>query len=115
MSYEYPPPQVSSSSQNSTLAIVSLIMGILGLTFLPTIGSIVAVITGYMAQKEIRQSSGSLSGQGLATAGLVMGWIGIALSLVGICIACLIFALIPLGILSADQFSMVLPAVFSAL
>ncbi len=75
-----------------------LIAGILGLTFLPTIGSIAAIVTGYMAKKEIRESGGAFSGDGLATAGLILGWIGVGLLLIGLCVACVAFALIPLGI-----------------
>ena len=38
----------------STLAIVSLVSAILGFTFVPVIGTIVALITGYMARNETR-------------------------------------------------------------
>jgi hypothetical protein len=66
------------------LAIASLIFGILGLTLLPTLGSIVAVILGYMAKSEINSSAGQLEGSGLATAGLVLGYMGLGLALLGI-------------------------------
>jgi hypothetical protein len=61
----------------------------------PFIGSIVALITGYMARKEIRGSAGALGGDGMATAGLVLGWIGVALGVLGICIGG-IFILLPI-------------------
>ena len=70
----------------SNMALVSLIAGILGLSIFPLLGSIVAVITGQMARREIRESAGTLGGDGLATAGLVLGWIGIGLSVIGLCI-----------------------------
>ena len=116
MSYDTPSEGMPYSVPNSGMAIVSLIAGILGLTFFPVIGSIVAVITGYMAQKEIRESAGAKGGSGMATAGLVMGWIGIGLMLIGICIACALFGLlIPLGILSiGDYSSQVLPGLILA-
>jgi hypothetical protein len=63
----------TGSVPNSNMAVVSLVFGILGLTFLPTLGSIVALITGYLARKEIGQSAGALGGEGLATAGIVLG------------------------------------------
>ncbi len=88
--YQTPPPSVYQSTSN--LAIASLIAGILGWSLLPTIGAIVAVITGYMAKNEIRSSGGRLTGDGLATAGLVLGWINIALAVVGICLAALAIA-----------------------
>ena len=70
---------------SSTLAIVSLIAGILGFTVLPLIGSIVALVTGYQARKETRAVPPRASGDGLATAGIIMGWIEIGLSVIGIC------------------------------
>lgn len=90
---QIPPPAVA---QTSTLAIISLISGILGWTIVPTLGAIVAVITGHMAKNEIRRSGGMLTGDGLATAGMVLGYIHLALVVVGICLAVLIFA----GVLS---------------
>ena len=77
-----PPPM----GQTSGLATVSLVAGILGWTLVPTLGSIVAVITGHMAKNEIRKSGGHLTGDGLATAGLVLGYINLALVVVGICV-----------------------------
>ena len=71
--------------QTSTLAIVSLVSGIVSWVLLPLIGSIIAVITGHMAKREIRESLGKLSGDGLATAGLVLGYIQLAFIVLGIC------------------------------
>jgi hypothetical protein len=94
MSYETPSGGAPYATQtNSTMAIISLVAGILGLTFVPLIGSIVAVITGPMAKKEIRESGGALGGEGLATAGVIMGWIGIGLTVLAICIGGAVFAI----------------------
>jgi hypothetical protein len=71
----------------STLATISLIAGILGFVMLPIIGSIVALWTGYAARKETRAIPPTASGDGMATAGIVMGWIQIVLAVVGICCA----------------------------
>ena len=60
----------------STLAIVSLVSAILGFTIVPVIGTIVALITGYMARGETRSLPPRASGDGLATAGIIMGWVG---------------------------------------
>ena len=49
MSYNVPPEGASYQVPNSSMAIVSLIAGILGLTFFPLLGSIVALITGILA------------------------------------------------------------------
>lgn len=69
----------SPSRPSNTMALVSLISGIVGLTLLPFIGSVVAVITGFMARKQIAQTGEE--GSGLATAGLIMGWIGVVLGI----------------------------------
>ena len=97
MSYGYTPGPVGApmppQRSTSTLAIVSLIAGILGLTLLPFIGSIIALITAGMGKKDIQSSNGMLGGEGLATAGQIPGWIGIALGVIGACVAGLFFLL----------------------
>lgn len=79
----YTPPSYSMPTTvevpNSTNAVVSLVFGILGWTVLPLIGPIVAVITGHMARNEIRRNPGRLRGDGLALAGLILGWIQVAI------------------------------------
>lgn len=69
----------------STMAIVSLIAGIAGFSFLPVIGSIVAIITGYAARKETRSVPPTASGDGMATAGIIMGWVQVGLAVVSLC------------------------------
>ena len=69
----------------STSAIVSLIAGILGFAGFPIIGSIVAILMGYAARKETRSIPPKAAGDGMATAGIIMGWIQIVLAIVGIC------------------------------
>ena len=60
--------------QTNNLAIISLVSGILGWTLVPWIGSLAAIITGHMARAEIRRNSETQEGDGLALAGLIMGW-----------------------------------------
>ena len=69
----------------STLAIASLVAGILGFTVFPIVATIVAIITGYMARKETRSVPPTAGGDGLATAGIIMGYVQIGLFVVGIC------------------------------
>jgi uncharacterized Tic20 family protein len=87
MDQSYYAPPAAPPQQSNTLAIISLIASILGLTLFPTIGSIVGLILGYMARKQIRQSPGLMGGEGLAKAGIILGWIGVALAVIGICLA----------------------------
>lgn len=87
--YAQPYPQYAAAPPNNSLAVVSLISGIVGWTILPFIASIVAVITGHMARKQIAATGES--GAGMATAGLVLGYVMIGLSVVSILIAVLVF------------------------
>ena len=75
----------------STLAIVSLVTGLLGWSFVPWLGSIVAVITGHLARTEIRREPERLEGDGMAVAGLVLGYAMLVLSLLGLLLVVLFF------------------------
>jgi hypothetical protein len=89
------PPEVNESMlPSSTLAIVSLVSALLGFTFVPVIGGIVALVTGYMARNETRSIPPKASGDGMATAGIIMGWIQLGLLVVGICCAIVYFVFI---------------------
>lgn len=81
----------AETQKTSTLAIVSLIAGIAGWTILPLIGSLTAIITGHLAKAEIRDHAGQISGDGFATAGLIMGYLSLAL---GLCICIFIFGIL---------------------
>ena len=115
MSEEYTEVAATPSPPNSSMAVVSLVAGILGLTFFPIIGAIVAVITGPMAKKEIRESEGTLGGEGMATAGIILGWIGIGIMVFGLCIACILAATVSslLVPLSREIFSQLLPTLLA--
>ncbi len=69
----------TTPAKTSTLAIVSLVFGILGLFF---IGSLVGIITGHLARSEIRKSEGRLEGDALALTGLITGYIGFILAFI---------------------------------
>ena len=77
-----PPPAFAQSPmlpaqrarKTSGMAIASLVLGILWIYWL---GSILALVFGYIAKKEIRDSDEPIEGNGLATAGIVLGWVGI--------------------------------------
>jgi len=88
MSYYQGPGQVPppAAQQTHTMAIVSLIFGILGLVGVcPGLGSIIALITGNMAQGDIRRDPSRYSGDGLAKGGIILGWIGVGLMVCGLC------------------------------
>ncbi len=70
--------------QTNAMAVISLIAGILGWTALPGLGSIVAIITGHVARAEIRRNPQTQEGDGLAVAGLIMGYLMVGLCLLGL-------------------------------
>lgn len=71
-------------------AIGALVASVLG--FFCGVGFIVGLILGYSARKEIQASGGQQGGEGLATAGIVIGWVGVALMVLGIVVAVVLFA-----------------------
>jgi Domain of unknown function (DUF4190) len=64
------------------MAIASLVLGVLGLVI--GLLSILAIVFGYTARRNIERANGARSGSGLAVAGITLGWIGLALWLIGI-------------------------------
>jgi hypothetical protein len=96
----------------SNMAIISLVAGVLGMTLVPFIGSIVAVITGPMARSEIKESKGALEGDGLALAGLILGWVGIGLTAIAFCVGGVLIALplcLTLFAFGSEGYSALLP------
>jgi phosphate/sulfate permease len=90
-------PQDKAPKPTSSLSLTSMIMGVLGWTLVPIVGGIIAVITGHMAKKEIRQSNGLLGGDGIATAGLILGYSNLTLGLC-VCLALILFPAIFAGV-----------------
>jgi hypothetical protein len=79
--YGYAPP---APQRTNGLAIASMVLGILWLYW---IGSILALIFGYIAKGQIDRSNGVEGGRGMAIAGIVLGWIGIAIIAIAIVVA----------------------------
>jgi hypothetical protein len=77
--------------RTSTLAVISLVSGLLGWTLVPWLGSIAAIITGHMARAEIRREAETTEGDGLAVAGLVLGWSMVAVSVLALIMIILFF------------------------
>ena len=68
-------PAQPAAARTSSLAIWSLVLGILAL-LLAGLTAIPAVICGHLALGKIKRSGGTQSGGGLAIAGLVTGYLG---------------------------------------
>ena len=69
--------------KTSPLAIVSMVLGIVGI---PCCGffvfGIAAVVTGILARKQIKESQGAFQGAGMAMAGVVLGVVAIVIAIV---------------------------------
>tara|TARA_B100000378_G_scaffold222820_1_gene186372 strand:+ start:941 stop:1333 length:393 start_codon:yes stop_codon:yes gene_type:complete len=75
-------PTYPTGPRTNSLAIVSLIASISAFVVLPFLGSLAGVITGHMALSQISRSGEQ--GRGLALAGLIVGYVGLGLVVLGI-------------------------------
>lgn len=85
--YAPPPPvtyPVPTGQRTNGMAIASLVLGIIWVYW---VGSVLALIFGYIGKSQIENSGGAQGGRGLAIAGIVLGWVG-----VGVLILLLIIA-----------------------
>lgn len=69
---------MTEQAKTAGVAIASLVCGIAGLMCFGPLGAIPAVICGHIAMSRIKASGGALQGEGLALAGLIMGYVSIA-------------------------------------
>ncbi len=86
----YSNPYVAPAYQTVTtngLAIASLVCGVASLV--TCVSCIPAVILGHMARSQIRDSNGAQQGEGLALAGLIIGYV-----VIGLFVGYIIFAIV---------------------
>ncbi len=70
----FQPPVTGTAGENKTLAIVSLVLGIVSLCcYVSPITGLAAVVTGFMAMKNVNNQPDVYGGKGLAIAGMVIG------------------------------------------
>ena len=69
----------SETARNDGKAIASLLLGLLSLACLGFLTGIPAIILGHISRSDIKKSMGRLKGEGMALAGLTMGYVGVAL------------------------------------
>ena len=76
------PPPGGGSGLNQTLPIVSLVFGVISLCcYISPLTGIVALVTGYMAMKNINNDPMHFGGKGLAMAGMITGGVFLLLGL----------------------------------
>jgi len=81
--YTAPP----SPPRTNSYAIASLVLGIVNML----VGSILALVFGYRAMREIDASQGTQTGRGFAVAGVVLGWVGLASGVIWVVLFVLFF------------------------
>jgi hypothetical protein len=72
------PVATTAPQRTSGKAIAALVLGIVSIFIFGFIAGLIAIILAVLARKEI-DADPSLGGRGLATAGLVLGIVGIVL------------------------------------
>lgn len=93
-------PRYVAMQPTEDKAVISMVLGILGLVSFSILAGIPAIIVGNMSRNNIRASAGRLGGEGMATAGIVMGWVSVGLAGLGVLVVIiiLIFAFAAAGI-----------------
>ena len=79
-----PPPVPQPVARTSPVAIWTLVLAILSFTCGWLFTAIPAVICGHIARSKIRKSCGALRGKGIATAGLLLGYVAVVLGVMSI-------------------------------
>jgi cytochrome c biogenesis protein CcdA len=74
-------PAAYTARKTEVMALASLLCAVASFALLPLIPAVAAIILGYAARDRIRRSKGMLEGEGLATAGIVIGIINVVLVL----------------------------------
>lgn len=77
----YGQPGAPVGAATNQKAIWALVLGILGLVCCGIFTAIPALILGNMARKEVVANDGAQAGRGMAIAGIILGIVGIVLSL----------------------------------
>jgi len=77
-----PMPPPGSGSKTNGMAVASLVCGITG--FFCGVTAVLAIIFGFVAKRQISESGGVQGGNGMATAGIVIGFVVVGLVIISI-------------------------------
>ena len=75
-------PYLMTPPSPNGMAIASLVLGVIGVLGAAIFTSLPAIICGHIARRQIRNAEGREGGDGMAMAGLVMGYLVTLLSLI---------------------------------
>jgi hypothetical protein len=101
-----PPPQAPAVGvPTNTMAIVSVVAGAASWLGFPLAAALVAIYCGHRARSELRQRGAAETGDGLAVAGLALGYTNVVGTIIGCVVATVVFggffaALAALGIVA---------------
>jgi len=86
---------------NQVLAIVSLVLGIIGLVFCMGVTSPIALVTGFLARRKAAEKPSEYGGGGLALAGIITGAIGTILLLFVVLYIVFVFGVVGISLLGS--------------
>lgn len=100
-SYPAPAYGYPTTPRTNPLAIIGMIASIAGfILILPFVGSLAGAIMGHISLGQIKRNGDS--GRGMALTAVILGWVGVALAIVG---AIIIFGLIAYAASTRGQYS----------
>ena len=74
--------RVSAAPKTNGLAVAALVSSFF--FWLYGVGAVLAIVFGFIARSQIKRSQGTQRGEGMALAGIIIGFVGIAIAIVGI-------------------------------
>lgn len=87
--------------KTNVLAVISMIASIVGFIWLlPFVGSLAGVIMGHISLRQIRQTAEG--GRGMALAGLIVGYVGLAFFVIG---AIIFFSFVAYGVSQGTRYA----------
>jgi hypothetical protein len=97
--YQPPPGLYGPPPPSSGKATAALVLGIAAFVVCPLVCAVLAIVFANQAYSEIDASGGRVGGRGLAQAGLILGWVNIAL-----CVLALLFFIAVIAIGSSSGY-----------
>jgi hypothetical protein len=77
----------SGPPKNDGLAVGALVTSIVGIPllccYIGFFACVAGVVMGFVSRNRIKQSGGQLTGEGMAMGGIIVGFVGIALAVIG--------------------------------